>query len=455
MAEVTLEDVPRKVKELYEKGFAAFERGNLDYAIEMFNTALSLEPGLLKARKFKRAADLKKAKAAGGGFGKKLSGIKGMSTVLKVQASLKKNPIKAMELAEGLLTMDPSNRQFINAFSDAAIASGFPEAALQTLEIAKDANPEDTKLLETLGSLYLENDKPHEARATYETLVRLKPNDQQAIKKLKDATALDTMQTGGWEGAESYRDVMKDKKEAEILEQESKSVRAEKGLDALITETEEKIKREPENLNYKRALGDLYRKSNRFDEAIAIIKEALDFTGGGDPELDRLLSSTRIQKLEAEVKEYEELGDEAGATAKKEELQAFQLDDARDRVRRYPNDLQYKFDLGEFLFKANELNDAIQQFQAAQRHPQRRLRALYYLGMCFKAKNQNDIALEQLEKAASELNVMDATKKDIIYELGQIAEAMTDKDKALGYYKEIYAVDIGYRDVATKIEEGI
>ena len=73
--------------------------------------------------------------------------------------------------------------------------------------------------------------------------------------------------------------------------------------------------------------------------------------------------------------------------------------------------------------------------------------------MCFKQKKQYDIAMEQLQKAASELNIMDDTKKDILYEMGAVDEMMGHREKAAQYFKEIYSVDIGYRDVAEKIEK--
>jgi len=44
------------------------------------------------------------------------------------------------------------------------------------------------------------------------------------------------------------------------------------------------------------------------------------------------------------------------------------------------------------------------------------------------------------------------TKKDICYELGLIAEELGDAAKAAGYYKQIYQVDIGYKDVAERVE---
>jgi hypothetical protein len=65
-----------------------------------------------------------------------------------------------------------------------------------------------------------------------------------------------------------------------------------------------------------------------------------------------------------------------------------------------------------------------------------------------------DLAANTLQEAADEIPIMDDTKKDIIYELGEIYEEMGEVPKALSYYKLIYAVDIGYRDVEQKIQKG-
>ena len=44
-------------------------------------------------------------------------------------------------------------------------------------------------------------------------------------------------------------------------------------------------------------------------------------------------------------------------------------------------------------------------------------------------------------------------QNDICYEMAQISELMGQTDKAIGYYKEIYSVDISYKDVSDKIEK--
>ena len=106
------------------------------------------------------------------------------------------------------------------------------------------------------------------------------------------------------------------------------------------------------------------------------------------------------------------------------------------------------------LFENDYFNEAIQQFQVAQRSARNRVKSLYFLGLCFKAKGQHDMAVDQLDAALKELLVMDATKKDVLYELGLIAELQGDIPTALGHFKQIYQADIGYRDVAAKVESG-
>ena len=73
------------------------------------------------------------------------------------------------------------------------------------------------------------------------------------------------------------------------------------------------------------------------------------------------------------------------------------------------------------------------------------------MGMALKDSNKFDLAVDQLKTLKDELQVMDDTKKSTIYELAQAYEGMDDEDNAISQYKELYQNDIGYRDVADKI----
>lgn len=454
MAEVTQENAPRKARDMFEKGFAAMERGTLDYAIDMFLAALDIEPGFLKARKFLRAAEIRRFKEKkGGALTHMLANVQGGMQTLTVNQLIKKNPAEALKATEKLMRIDPLNLGFIKLLHKAAVAASMPEVAIQTLEVAKDHYPKNVELLTELAKLLTDTNQMRAARQCYEEIARLNPNDPKALKMLKDSVALDTMQQGGWSEASSYRDVMKDAKEATLLEQDAKAVKSATDLDALIKETSAKVEREPENINYKRALADLLARAERFDEAMQVLRTAQETTGRADPQVERALSALHVKKFDHDIAQLQQAGQTAEAEKKAAEKDTFLVEDAAERVRRYPNDLQFRYEYGVLLFEHQRLNEAIEELQMAQRNPQRRIRALYYLALCFKEKKQYDIALEQLEKAASELNIMDNTKKDIFYEIGLLNEAMGQPDKAATFYKEIYSVDIRYKDVATRIEK--
>lgn len=455
MAEVSINEVPKKTQDMFNKGLGALERGNLDYAIDLFMQCLELEPALLQARKMLRAAEVRKIKQQGSGLARKMAVVKGIPTYLKAMTALKgEKPQQAMLQAEKLLREDPLNKKFVTLFADAAVAAGLPEAAIHTLETARDQMPHDVDLLNHLGSIYLEEGRTRDARACFERIVEISPNDPDAVKLLKDAMALDSLASDGWQAAASggsYRDIIKDEGEAVRLEQEAKAVKTERDADALIEDTKQKIEAEPENMNYYRALARLYAQKQDFDNALATLDKALELSPG-DPELDSAHSSVKVQQFDHQIAGAREAGDEETAAALEAERDQFIYDDLEARVKRYPNDLKLRFDLGVILHDNGYLNEAIQQFQRSQRSPKHRIRSLYYLALSFRKKGQLDLALEQLKEADSELATMDNQKKEVCYQIGEVAEEIGDLDTAAQYYKKVYQSDIGYKDIADKIE---
>lgn len=457
MAEVKLDELPRKTRELFDKATAALERGNEDYAMDMLMAILDQEPRLLQARKLLRAAQLKKARTKGGGVAARmLSGLTSLPAVLMASAQISKNPLQALSRIEKLMAKDPTNRQYCTLLVKAAEAAGLREVGIQTLEMMLESAPNDVELMYWAARLHDEDGDTRGARAFYEKIAELRPNDPRAIKALKDAQARDTMRQGRWEEIGKpgdFRILIKDTEQAEMLEKQAKAVKTTDDAFQLIEEMKAMIEREPGNINHRRALADHYLRLNRFDDALAALKDADAISGGGDPQIDRAMNAVALRKFDAEIKALQEAGRTAEADAKAAEKDRFMVEDAARRVARYPNDLQFKYEYGVLLFEHGQFTEAISQFQQAQRNPQRRLRALYYLALCFERKGQLDIAVEQLRKAASEITLMDDTRKDIVYELGLLHEKMGQPEKALEFFKEIYAVDISYRDVAKKVEQ--
>lgn len=265
---------------------------------------------------------------------------------------------------------------------------------------------------------------------------------------------MDSMTKGGWEQEGDFRNKLKNESEATELEQEGRSQQSTNDMDRLIATQRKRLEAEPDNLNLYRPLADSLVKSGQLQEGLDVLYQADEAANSADPMIQRAISDTTVKIYDHNIKVLTEEGDLEGAKEQENEKNAFLLEDIADKVKRYPNDLAFKFDYGELLFDLGKMDEAIAQFQQAQRNPKRRVDALYLMGRCFKAKGQYDIAASQLEKASEEVPTMDGQKMGILYELGEVLEAQGDLDTALKHFKQIYAVDIGYKDVANKIEAG-
>ena len=99
------------------------------------------------------------------------------------------------------------------------------------------------------------------------------------------------MDEGGYatlEGGQgSYRDILKDKKEAVSLEQEKRVVKTEDTTERLIGEYEARLETEPKNLKLVRSLAELYTQKNQFDQALELFDRVKNSDMGGDPSLER------------------------------------------------------------------------------------------------------------------------------------------------------------------------
>jgi tetratricopeptide (TPR) repeat protein len=459
MAEKTIDQINRVARDFYNKAHAALERGNADYAVEMFMQCVAMEPNFTKARQFLRHAQLKRQETVGG-LKRAYFAAKVTSLLPKAKLAVSKNPVEAMSLAEQILSDDPKNSQALQILAEAAENAKYPETTVQTLEYLTKLNPRDTKALHWLARSYAAVERFDMTREVYERLLQINPHDFEAQKGLKDSTAHGAMQTGGWDQATSYRDVMKDKDEAVKLEQEGRVVRAEDVVENLIRENLAKLAADPENQLVQRELGKLYSQKGDYETALTYLERIFGTEGGSDPALEREIADIKIKRLDAviESKRKELAANPGNAGTLQSEINQLQV--ARDQVmaeqmerlvERYPNDLLYRFDLGTLYMRTGKIQEAIEQFQKSVGQPQRRVQSLNYLGQCFQQLGLHDLAIDQFARAIEEYAIMDNLKKELIYNLGCAYEAMGETAKAIAEFKKVAAVDYGYRDVKSKI----
>ena len=282
----------------------------------------------------------------------------------------------------------------------------------------------------------------------------MKPGDQRVMQLLKNAEAQATMNSG-WEQTAGkkggFQNLIANKEQAAKLDAANKAVVSGSDAEMLIAEKLRQIEAEPKNMNARRALARIYIQSKRYYEAIDVLQQAIAASGTMDPELDRMLSQTKVLYYEQQIDALRAQGREDEAVQMEGEKDQFVFDDLAQRVERYPNDLHLKFELGKQYFIYGYYEDALAQLQQAQKSPKDRLWALYYLAMCFLNQGQTDMAVMQLETARDALPTMDDLKKKVVYQLGLCAEAAGDLEKAYQYYKDVYSSDVGFEDLSERM----
>ncbi|MGC8743174.1 MAG: tetratricopeptide repeat protein [Verrucomicrobiia bacterium] len=458
MQEKSLTQIPRNVRELYEKGKLALQRNNIDYAIIHFEQALKLEPGFYQCREALREAQFKKGGSSKGLFKKVFGAASASSQIAKAQLALKKNPIDAIEIAEGILKDDPDNSAAHRILAEAAIAAGFPRTAILSLGILARQKPEDRDIKLQLADLFTQINEIDKAEGIYEELLRLYPDDADISRAYKNLSAQKTLKETGFEavaeGKADYRDLIKDKEEAIALEQEQRALKTEDVAQRLIEEYTERLQKEPNNLKIVRALAELYAQRKDFDTALQYYNMIKNSELGNDPSLDKAIAETNLKKFDFLIEQLDKNAPDyqeklAQLQAQK---QAYQIEECKQRAERYPTDLSIKFELGVLYFNAGKITEAIGEFQKSQNYPQKRTASLNYMAQCFAKRGMYDSAVRMLQNAIKEKQVFDDEKKELIYQLGCVYEKMGKKAEAIEQFKQIYEVDIGFRDVAAKID---
>ena len=446
-------DMAQKAQNFANRGRQALESKKYDLAVEMLMEAVKAAPDILETRKLLRVAQIANFRTNGkAGFGAKIGYMMARS---KIMGLVKKGQgAEAMAEAEKLLSQNPLDPDNIEAAVKAAEAAGKADHAAISIEAAYESSNRDPSLLERVATYYTMAKRWDKARDAYQKLAEIKPGDQRVMQLLKSAEAQATM-NAGWEQSVGkkggFQNLIADKEQAKKLDQANKAMVVGDDADALIAEKLAQIEKEPKNMNFRRALARIYIQNKRYAEAVDCLTKAIEAAGAMDPELDRMLSQTKVQLYDQQIEALKAEGKEDEAAQLEGEKNQFVFDDLAARVERYPNDLHLRYELGVQYYTYEYYDEALEHLQLAQKSPKDRLWALYYLAMCFLMKGQTDMAVMQLETARDQIPMMDDLKKKVVYQLGLCAESQGDLEKAYQYYKDVYSTDVGFADLSDRM----
>jgi tetratricopeptide (TPR) repeat protein len=448
--------------DLYRKAQDASKAGNFDYAINLAKTLVTQVPDHLEVRRLLRANEIVRFKKAGA-LARSAASLKSTPHVMKGKGALKKDPLAAMVSAEDALEVDPYSAQANQLLAEAAQAAQLMDIAILAHETLREGKPEDIDNLKKLADLYMQMNQPQKAQGTFEQVRNLKPTDGEAIKGIKDASAMLASSQGNWEQGSDYRESLKNADEARKLEQEKRVVRSSEAIDEQIAPLAEQYNQDNNNLNVVKQLAELYERKGDMATALSWYQWAHHVGGGIDPLIERKISDLQLGSIESLLKEKTDALAQTPDPAQQGILQGeveqlkqqeaeFKLAAARERVSKYPNERQLRYELGELMVLAGRYKEALPELQQAINQPAVRVRALNMLGTCYWKSHMPDLAVKQFLNAESELPGMDGLKKEIIYNSGCLYTDMGKKDEALEQFKKIYEVDYHYRDVAQRVE---
>jgi tetratricopeptide (TPR) repeat protein len=453
-------DLPAGAKGIVNRAKAAAQSKNYDYTITLLQSVLKDEPLYLDGRRYLRAVEIQKYKALGK-FQQQMVNMKVGSAVMKLSSAGKKEPSEQLALAEEVLALDPFQSKANIMIGDAGMKLGYPAFRAFAYETLAEEKP-DKVILNTLASTYMELKDYEKAIKTYERILEHDPRDGDALSGLKNAHAAESSKKGGWEQGD-YRNALKNKNESIELEQASKVVKSTEAIDEQIRLNFIKHQEQPTNPVHCRAIAQLFQQKGDFASAIDWYQAAFTAGGGVDSALEKVIGDLRLKKAEEELEQLvaqqaEQTDPEAQAQyaaaveAKQKEINDVRLSQAEARVRAHPNDGQFHYEFGEALYQAGQYKRATEELQLGLKQPSVRYQALNYMGLAYMKRGMLDFAVKQLALAESELPGMDEIKKEIVYNLGLAYEAIKQPEKSLDQFKKIYEVEMGYRDVAQRVE---
>jgi tetratricopeptide (TPR) repeat protein len=238
------------------------------------------------------------------------------------------------------------------------------------------------------------------------------------------------------------------------LEQEGRQVKSEDVAQRQIERLEAELAQEPNNLKKLRTVAELYTQKKQYNRALETYQRIVSKEGATDASLQKAIAETTLRKLDHEIGQLDpKAADFAEKSAQlKAERDEYVLSEARQRVEKYPSDLGIRFEYAEQLFHAGKIREAMPEFQKARDNPHKRIQAMTYLGQCLAAQGMNDMAARQFQTALKEKQVFDDEKKDLTYEMAVVLEKMGKQDEADDLYKQIYEIDMSFKDVMAKVE---
>ena len=457
---------PRKASKFFEHAATVADSRNYDYAIECYVNGLRHDPGNIDRHEALR--DVAQRRTATGG--------KGPSIKDKLMPS-GGDAVDRMLHAETMWAKDPFNEAAMVQFMGKAVEANAAEELINLGEVAYWIGEQAMVRMTQTGKFkHVLKVRDYFAQiGAYDKAVeacRLAIQNQgpspQLLKEMKDLEAERTMQQAGYE--KSFRGSLKDADTQRDLEQQEAVVRSESAAEEQIRKRREAYEQDPESADKLKALVEALaatQADDEEDEAIRLLGEAFERTSNYALKVSmdniRMRQMRRHEKLLKQAVDAN-ARDKAALAQFEKHLQQrvnFEHEVFTERVKQYPTDMRYRFDLGQRQYQLAKFDEAIESFQQAQRDPKVRPQAMRMLGQCYMHRNYIDAAVDTFRKALDANDDRDprltiALLYHLMDALERSARETKDLEKAReahGVANRVLQININYQDIRDRFEK--
>ncbi len=457
-------DRVRIANECFRKGTEAMNKGNWDYAIDMFGKASSMAPDNLMFRQTRHGVIRKKYDD--NGSGRRMASMKLMPLRGKIRKARMKQDWDAVDrLAEEGLLINPWDAQLFADLGESCRARELDNLAVYAYSRAVEYAPDNIEYNLALGHLLRDRGEYQQARSCFERVYKLDPNNGEARQIMGQLDAESLLDRSGYENAEKSEDVKQQPVNAYEADRQARKAGMQQQADgpgqSEEADLQRAIRKAPDDINNYLKLADFYRAKKKLQEAYDTYSQGLETCGEDtsvreqleDVELDILRAETSAAREKARSNpDDEKLKSRATELARK--LVKREIEVLSKRIDRYPNDMRLKFELGQRYKRVGRHTQAIPLLQQASGDARIKEDVLVGLGECFVKDKKLDLGRRQFEKAIESINYQD--KPDLFktahYWLGRLYEKSGHRDKAENHYQEILALDYEYKDVLQRLE---
>ena len=391
----------QRAKAYYETGLDAAQKRNLDYALQMLSDACRLMPTHLPYRQGLRATQRLKYENDPGKVGMM---AKARVQPISLQIRITKSTgswLKALETCEDAFVLNPWDVHVAMEAAECALELGAPELAEWNLASVADEAEDKVSYLRLKARIYEALGKWAAAIRCFEIIRELVPGDQDVSSKINSLSAKGMMARSGMDAGSKQQSqplggqIGENQPGHEVrVVQDQKSPAGSANTDANLS-PEDRLKKlveqNPTDIRVVLQLADLYKSSNRWDEADRTLNAALK-VAPNDLYLRLNHADTRLERMARALEQWDKhIADhpaDAEATVKRTELvrkrNEFEINEFQRRIAISNADAESHFRLGTALARADRLDEAIAAFQQARNSSDWKVKALTEAGQCFE-----------------------------------------------------------------------